>query len=215
MRYLKWSAPVRNASVQVVAVAAVLTFSASGTPSPTVPHVEAASASATEIADGMAIHANRVIARVTPEVSYDAVSVEVQPSGTPGEYYTGGLPASVTSNKVLAYGATFVGTPYRWGGRGPHSFDCSGFVAYVYGHFGVDMPASTAGYWNFGERVSAEDARPGDIVLTPGHVGIYAGGNLVLEAPNASGHVTFRIMWQRDPIFVRVVGDDFWDEPRG
>ena len=36
-----------------------------------------------------------------------------------------------------------VGKPYRYGGRGPDSFDCSGLVAYVYGRAGIKLPRST------------------------------------------------------------------------
>ncbi|WP_245629626.1 C40 family peptidase [Alicyclobacillus sendaiensis] len=38
------------------------------------------------------------------------------------------------------YAKSFLGTPYCWGGDSPKTgFDCSGFVVYVFGHFGMKL----------------------------------------------------------------------------
>jgi len=75
--------------------------------------------------------------------------------------------------------------------------DCSGFVKYVYAHFGIDVPRSSASYANFGQRVSRENLRPSDILLfdTDGgnwdvsHVGIYIGNNMFIHASTTKGKV--------------------------
>lgn len=75
-----------------------------------------------------------------------------------------------------------LGTPYVYAGLSPATgFDCSGFVAYVFGQFGVAMPHATVLLIGVGRPVPRAEARPGDIVVftgtaedstTPGHAGI-------------------------------------------
>jgi hypothetical protein len=75
-----------------------------------------------------------------------------------------------------------MGTPYVWAGTSPLTgFDCSGFITYVFGHFGVATPHATALLIDAGRPVPRAQAQPGDIVVftgtaegstTPGHAGI-------------------------------------------
>jgi cell wall-associated NlpC family hydrolase len=74
------------------------------------------------------------------------------------------------------------GTAYCYAGTSPATgFDCSGFVRYVFSHFGYDVPHSTALLIDAGRPVARTQAQPGDIVVftgtapgstTPGHAGI-------------------------------------------
>ena len=114
------------------------------------------------------------------------------------------LPASVAGSAVLEEAAKYVGTPYKSAGTTPAGFDCTGFVAYVYAKFGVKLPRSSSAYWNIGTRVSAADARPGDLIVSSGHVGIYAGGNMQIDSPRPGKTIQFRGIWQKSYIFVRV-----------
>ena len=78
------------------------------------------------------------------------------------------------------------GVPYRWGGASPRAgFDCSGFVQYVYGRVGIELPHYAAGQYGHGRRVSRGALRAGDLVFFSGlgHVGIYAGGGKFIHAP--------------------------------
>jgi cell wall-associated NlpC family hydrolase len=86
--------------------------------------------------------------------------------------------------------------PYVWGGSSPEtSFDCSGFVSYVFTNSGVcNMGRLTAqGIYDICMPVSPEEARPGDIIFFTGtydagepvtHVGIYAGDGQMLHCGN-------------------------------
>ena len=95
----------------------------------------------------------------------------------------------------------YVGYPYVWGGASPEtSFDCSGFVSYVY---------TASGVYNIGRRganglhsmcrtVSPEEARPGDLVFFEGtmgekvggitHVGIYVGNHHMIHCGSPCGY---------------------------
>ncbi|MES1247638.1 MAG: C40 family peptidase, partial [Actinomycetota bacterium] len=75
--------------------------------------------------------------------------------------------------RVVKYARKFVGTPYVYGGSSPRGFDCSGFVRFVYAHFGVSLPHSSYAQFTDGRRVSRRSLRPGDLVFFDGlgHVG--------------------------------------------
>ncbi|MPV38640.1 C40 family peptidase [Georgenia subflava] len=91
---------------------------------------------------------------------------------------------AVSGAAIVAYARQFVGTPYQWGGFTPAAFDCSGFTWYVFQHFGIDLPKSSWGQGQIGTRVSAAEARVGDLVWWPGHVGIYTGNGNYISALN-------------------------------
>ena len=110
--------------------------------------------------------------------------------------------AAVPGSAIIAEAAKYVGTPYVSGGSSPSGFDCSGFVSYVYGQFGISLPRSSGAYYNVGTRVSSPQA--GDIIVTPGHVGLYAGPNLQIDAPRPGKTLQFRPIWQSNPTYVRV-----------
>lgn len=97
--------------------------------------------------------------------------------------------ASISSNSIVAFASNFLGTPYQWGGNGPETFDCSGFVKYVYAHFGVDLPRVSQDQQNVGTSVSRDQLEPGDLVFfgyPAHHVGIYVGNDCYIHAPRTN-----------------------------
>lgn len=107
--------------------------------------------------------------------------------------------------KVLRVAKAQVGKPYRWGSGGPSSFDCSGLVQYSYRvATGRNLPHQSTAIKNTGKRIPRSQAKPGDLVWTPGHIAIYAGGGRVVEAANPRSGVTYRTMWQHNPVFLRI-----------
>jgi cell wall-associated NlpC family hydrolase len=112
---------------------------------------------------------------------------------------------AIAGSSIIAEASKYVGTAYVSGGTSPSTgFDCSGFVSYVYAQFGISLPHSSGDYFNIGTRV--DSPQPGDIIVTRGHVGIYAGPNLQIDAPRAGKTIQFRSIWQTNPIYVRVTG---------
>ena len=95
-----------------------------------------------------------------------------------------------------------VGVTYSWGTSKPGvSFDCSGLSSYAYAQAGIDLPRTSSQQEAAGTTISKSEAQPGDLVVWPGHLGIYAGGDTVIDAGNSAGAVTERTIWG-NPTFV-------------
>jgi cell wall-associated NlpC family hydrolase len=117
---------------------------------------------------------------------------------------TAAVPQSVAGNAVLEVAARYVGVPYVSGGTTPEGFDCSGFVSYVYAQLGISLPRTSSAIKAAGTVVSAADAQPGDLIWSPGHISIYAGGGQQIDSPRPGKTIQFRSIWQSSPVFIRV-----------
>jgi cell wall-associated NlpC family hydrolase len=105
--------------------------------------------------------------------------------------------APALGERVVGYAKHLLGVRYSWGGSSPRTgFDCSGFVRYVYGHFGVSLAHSSfADYWR-GRKVGRWAMKPGDLVFFDGegHVGIYVGHGRFIHAPHTGTVVRISTM---------------------
>jgi cell wall-associated NlpC family hydrolase len=89
--------------------------------------------------------------------------------------------------RVVSYAKHLLGVRYEYGGSSPRTgFDCSGFVRYVYGHFGVSLDHSSFADFVRGRRIGRWQMKPGDLVFFDGagHVGIYVGHDRFIHAPH-------------------------------
>lgn len=114
------------------------------------------------------------------------------------------IPASAVGSSIIDIASRYVGVPYVSGGSTPDGFDCSGFTAYVFAQAGVTLPRTSGAQGQAGTVVSRDQAQPGDLIWTPGHIAIYAGGNTQIDAPRPGKTIQFREIWQSNPTFVRV-----------
>lgn len=103
------------------------------------------------------------------------------------------------ARRVVPEGERYIGVPYKWGGTSPRSgFDCSGFVQYVYGSQGVELPRTSRQMSGAGMGVSASMSSLviGDLMLfaqngTINHVAIYAGDGRILHSSSSGGGVRY------------------------
>ncbi|MEW1842936.1 NlpC/P60 family protein [Nonomuraea angiospora] len=117
-----------------------------------------------------------------------------------GIKYTG--PASGNARAALQFAFAQVGKPYRFGGTGPGSYDCSGLTQAAWRQAGVELPRTTWTQWSWGSarRVPLNALQPGDLLFSKGlgHMGMYAGNGKMVHAPQ-TGDV------------IKVVDlDDYW-----
>ncbi|MFI9843572.1 NlpC/P60 family protein [Nonomuraea sp. NPDC051941] len=117
-----------------------------------------------------------------------------------GIKYTG--PASGNARLALQFAFAQVGKPYRFGGTGPGSYDCSGLTQAAWRQAGVELPRTTWTQWSWGSarRVPLNALQPGDLLFSKGlgHMGMYAGNGKMVHAPQ-TGDV------------IKVVDlDDYW-----
>ncbi|MFJ2777796.1 MULTISPECIES: NlpC/P60 family protein [unclassified Kitasatospora] len=103
-------------------------------------------------------------------------------------------PASERGAAALAAAVKMIGSPYVYGSAGPRAFDCSGLMYWSWQQAGVTLPRTSQAQAFAGRRVSLSDARPGDLVIfyrDMHHVGMYAGGGVIVHAPYPGAKVRF------------------------
>ncbi|MGW3072140.1 MULTISPECIES: NlpC/P60 family protein [unclassified Kitasatospora] len=103
-------------------------------------------------------------------------------------------PASERGAAALAAAVRMIGSPYVYGATGPHAFDCSGLMYYSWRQAGVTLPRTSQAQAYAGQRISLSEARPGDLVIfyrDMHHVGMYAGGGVIVHAPRPGAKVRY------------------------
>jgi cell wall-associated NlpC family hydrolase len=102
-----------------------------------------------------------------------------------------------------------LGKPYRYGGSGPDSFDCSGLTSWAWRHGGgKSLPHSSRAQYGATSRVSLNDIAPGDLVFFGSsvgsihHVGIYVGGGKMIDAPETGRNVQYAYAFRGDLVGV-------------
>ncbi|WP_232246759.1 C40 family peptidase [Kitasatospora mediocidica] len=103
-------------------------------------------------------------------------------------------PSSDRAAAALAAAIGKIGSPYVYGSTGPGSFDCSGLMYWAWRQAGVTLPRTSQAQAFGGQRISLAEARPGDLVIffrDMHHVGMYAGGGVVVHAPYPGARVRY------------------------
>lgn len=109
---------------------------------------------------------------------------------------------------VVSYALQFVGNRYVWGGTSlENGVDCSGFTMRILGKYGVSLPHSSKAQPSCGTKISASDARPGDLFFygsgrSISHVAIYIGNGQIVHASNKRDGIKVSNAYYRNPICV-------------
>lgn len=134
--------------------------------------------------------------------------------------------AQVSASDAVDVATGLIGRPYVWGGEGPAVFDCSGLTQYVYREVGMELPRRAISQSRVGDPVGRRLQR-GDLLFFSSdarrslvtHVGIYAGGNMMIEASKRYGRVRRdsldQAYWVERFMFARRISAADEDRERG
>ena len=148
-----------------------------------------------------AVSVERAIAADQPSRSSRRTSPVAADSGNG----SGASQERPASSGVLGIAASLTGISYVYGGTTPAGFDCSGYTQWVFGKAGTSLPRTAEAQRQAATPVS--DPQPGDLVFfgAPAfHVGIYAGGGMMWDAPHSGTVVGKRPVWSSNVMYGHV-----------
>jgi len=92
------------------------------------------------------------------------------------------------------------GKPYVWAEEGPDAFDCSGYIYYMYGSMGIEMPRVAREQAKKGKKIATSDLQYGDLLFFDTqahrrghitHVGMYLGDGWFTHASTKKYEVVY------------------------
>jgi cell wall-associated NlpC family hydrolase len=112
--------------------------------------------------------------------------------------------------KVIREARRQKGKPYSYGADGPHAFDCSGLVRYVFLHATHrSLPHNAAEQYHSLRHIKRRRLQPGDLIFTDdgyiSHVGIFAGHDHWWVAPHTGTHVQLQRIYSAHFVYARVL----------
>ena len=168
------------------AAAALLALLPAGPAAPAAATAAPAATAAVPAAGSSLLAAAAALPAPAPAVAPPVVTAPVAPVAV-------SAPAASRAASAVQLALGKLGAPYRWGGAGPSSFDCSGLVSWAYRQAGVELPRTSRAMSRTGTPVARRDLRPGDLVFfySPvSHVGIYIGDGRMVHASTSGKPVT-------------------------
>lgn len=113
------------------------------------------------------------------------------------------ISGATNTTSIIRIAQSQLGIPYIYGGeQAGRGFDCSGLVQWVYSQVGVTLPRVAQTQFNSTTRIPAGQAiRPGDLLFfgsgpyDVGHVGIYVGTGMMIDAPNTGSDVRYDLVF--------------------
>ncbi len=100
-------------------------------------------------------------------------------------------PTGTQAEKAVAFAYAQLGKPYVFGASGPNSYDCSGLTMASWASAGISIPRTSFEQWGSLPHVPISQIQPGDILVFngEGHVGLYVGGGMLIDAPHTGLNV--------------------------
>ncbi len=102
-----------------------------------------------------------------------------------------------SAEPIISFAKQQLGKPYVWDTAGPNSFDCSGFIYYVFSHNGYNISrTNVAGYWGNSNIQKISTPKPGDLIFfkgtygganNPSHIGIVINNHQFIQASSTKG----------------------------
>lgn len=142
-------------------------------------------------------------------ISQDYVTVaQALPTAKTIEQVKYGDGVSDVRASVVSYALQFVGNRYVWGGTSlEKGVDCSGFTMRILGKYGISLPHSSKAQPSYGKKISASEAKPGDLFFygsgrSISHVAIYIGNGQIVHASNKRDGIKVSNAFYRNPICV-------------
>jgi cell wall-associated NlpC family hydrolase len=151
--------------------------------------------------------------KCSPEDSSD-MRVAAAAANLAGYHIPAGIPAPIVA--AITFALAQLGKPYVWGGTGPAGWDCSGLMMMAYRAAGITIPRGSIAQSTVGVPVyDTNQLRPGDLlfvpgsdgtVSAPGHVGMYLGQGMLVEAPHTGLKVQLSSLtgyWKENLVAIR------------
>lgn len=96
------------------------------------------------------------------------------------------------ADSLTEFANTLLGKRYAYGKSGPESFDCSGFVFFIYKRFNISLPRSSRFQATQGELLERGEIRKGDLLFfkspSPNNNNI---GHVGIVSENDNGSISF------------------------
>jgi hypothetical protein len=101
--------------------------------------------------------------------------------------------SKLNASQLVSFAKTQLGIPYKYASADPsQGFDCSGFITYVFNHFGVNVPRSSIDFTDVGEDIPWQQAMPGDLILFTGTDSLVKEvGHMGIITDNINGQLQF------------------------
>lgn len=104
-----------------------------------------------------------------PNRPSNSKAVKNNTSLIPAGHITNINTGNTTPVQLIAFARTLTGVPYKYGCTDPAlGFDCSGFITYVFNHFGIVVPRASVDFTDVDREIKLKDAKPGDLILFTG-----------------------------------------------
>lgn len=110
--------------------------------------------------------------------------------------------------QIVRTAMSYLGTPYRWGGKTPHGIDCSGLCFMAYTLCGLSLYRDAEPDARYVRKIPFETLEPADLIYYNGHITMYIGGGRYIHSSATLGGVTFGSFDKNSPHFYPALSAD-------